>query len=77
MVKAAIADGRPRTVTFLNDMMGQGIKRDEKDALSGGDPHEATAVAFSGGTHTQSRGGCRSGGFGAVSVCPHPSRQPT
>lgn len=35
-----IADGRPREVVFMYDQMGQVIKRDEKDALSGGDPHE-------------------------------------
>jgi trimeric autotransporter adhesin len=35
-----IADGRPRTVSFVNDFLGQGIKRDERDNLAGGDPHE-------------------------------------
>ncbi len=40
MFKATITDGRSRTVIFLNDMMGQAIKRDERDALAGGDPHE-------------------------------------
>ena len=36
----AIADGRPRTVMFRSDMLGQVIRRDEKDNLAGGDPHE-------------------------------------
>ena len=40
MRTATIADGRPRTVTFVSDFLGQVIRRDEKDNLSGGDPHE-------------------------------------
>jgi YD repeat-containing protein len=36
----SINDGRPRTVTFTNDLAGQAIRRDEADAGSGGDPHE-------------------------------------
>ncbi|MFT3727124.1 MAG: LysM peptidoglycan-binding domain-containing protein [Terricaulis sp.] len=36
-----IADGRPRTVQFRNDFMGQGIRRDEADNITtAGDPHE-------------------------------------
>ncbi len=35
-----IEDGRPRSVSFLNDMNGQAIRRDEADSKSGGDPHE-------------------------------------
>jgi hypothetical protein len=36
-----IADGRPRSVTFVTDMAGQVIRRDEADNnSSGGDPHE-------------------------------------
>ncbi len=35
-----IVDGRPRTVYYRTDALGQGIRRDEKDALAGGDPHE-------------------------------------
>lgn len=38
--EVGIVDGRPRSVMFLYDLMGQVIKRDEKDNLSGGDPHE-------------------------------------
>jgi hypothetical protein len=36
----SIQDGRPRTVSFVNDFLGQVIRRDEADALAGGDPHE-------------------------------------
>ncbi|HEX8222848.1 MAG TPA: LysM peptidoglycan-binding domain-containing protein [Allosphingosinicella sp.] len=39
-----IGDGRPRSVTFVNDANGQTIKRDESDnnwnQYTGGDPHE-------------------------------------
>ncbi|MFT3728253.1 MAG: LysM peptidoglycan-binding domain-containing protein [Terricaulis sp.] len=36
-----ISDGRPRTVQFRNDFMGQGIRRDETDNITtAGDPHE-------------------------------------
>jgi YD repeat-containing protein len=39
-----VGDGRPRTVTFVNDVNGQAIKRDESDnnynQYTGGDPHE-------------------------------------
>lgn len=35
-----IADGRPRKVVFGSDMLGQVFRRDEKDHLSGGDPHD-------------------------------------
>ncbi|MFT3728245.1 MAG: LysM domain-containing protein [Terricaulis sp.] len=36
-----INDGRPRTVQFRNDFMGQGIRRDETDNITtAGDPHE-------------------------------------
>lgn len=35
-----IADGRPRKVVFRSDMLGQVFRRDEKDNLSGGDPHD-------------------------------------
>jgi hypothetical protein len=39
-----VGDGRPRTVTFVNDANGQAIKRDESDnnwnQYTGGDPHE-------------------------------------
>ncbi|MFT3728247.1 MAG: LysM peptidoglycan-binding domain-containing protein [Terricaulis sp.] len=36
-----INDGRPRTVQFRNDFMGQGIRRDEADNITtAGDPHE-------------------------------------
>lgn len=37
----SIGDGRPRAVTFANDVNGQAIARDEADANpAGGDPHE-------------------------------------
>ena len=37
-----IADGRPRTVTIINDMNGQAIRRGEADNNpNAGDPHEA------------------------------------
>jgi hypothetical protein len=35
-----IADGRPRTVTYTNDVAGLVIRRDESDNGSNGDPHE-------------------------------------
>ena len=35
---AAIADGRPRTVTFTTDQNAMIVDRDEADSLSGGDP---------------------------------------
>ena len=47
MRAASIADGRPRTVSFVSDFLGQVIRRDEKDNLSGGDPHE-TVPGFPG-----------------------------
>ncbi|HEY0148093.1 MAG TPA: LysM peptidoglycan-binding domain-containing protein [Allosphingosinicella sp.] len=38
---ARVADGRPRTVSYLNDVSGQGIRRDESDNdATRGDPHE-------------------------------------
>lgn len=44
LVSAYIGDGRPRTVTFTNDIAGQVIRRDEADnnynSTTGGDPHE-------------------------------------
>ena len=41
LTSVGIADGRPRTVTFVNDMAGQVIRRDEADNNgSQGDPHE-------------------------------------
>jgi len=40
LASVRINDGRPRTVSFTNDMSGQVLRRDEADALSGGDPHE-------------------------------------
>jgi YD repeat-containing protein len=41
LISASVADGRPRTVTFTNDMNGQAIRRDEYDNnWSLGDPHE-------------------------------------
>ena len=40
LTHVAIVDGRPRTVMFRSDMLGQVIRRDEKDNLAGGDPHE-------------------------------------
>jgi YD repeat-containing protein len=37
----SVADGRPRSITFTNDMNGQVIRRDESDNnFSNGDPHE-------------------------------------
>jgi hypothetical protein len=36
----AIDDGRDRTVTIVNDLNGQAIRRDEADLTSAGDPHE-------------------------------------
>ncbi|HYD37886.1 MAG TPA: LysM peptidoglycan-binding domain-containing protein, partial [Allosphingosinicella sp.] len=39
--KVAITDGRPRSVTFLNNLTGEAIRRDEADGNPGaGDPHE-------------------------------------
>jgi LysM repeat protein len=35
-----IQDGRPRTVTFINDANGQILQRDENDNQAGGDPRE-------------------------------------
>lgn len=35
-----IADGRTRDVSFVNDMAGQVIRRDESDNSNAGDPHE-------------------------------------
>ena len=36
-----VADGRSRTISFMNDMNGQVLKRDEQDTnYSNGDPHE-------------------------------------
>ncbi len=40
LTSVSIADGRPRTVAFVNDMAGEVIRRDEADSLAGGDPHE-------------------------------------
>jgi len=40
LYRADIRDGRPRSVTFTNDMSGQVLRRDEADGLAGGDPHE-------------------------------------
>jgi hypothetical protein len=41
LAQISIADGRPRTVTLRNDMLGQAFRRDELDANnSAGDPHE-------------------------------------
>jgi YD repeat-containing protein len=37
----SVADGRPRSIGFMNDMSGQVLKRDEYDNVSSnGDPHE-------------------------------------
>jgi YD repeat-containing protein len=36
----SIDDGRDRTVTIVNDLNGQAIRRDEADLTSAGDPHE-------------------------------------
>lgn len=39
-----VADGRPHSIAFTNDMAGQALRRDESDnnynAYAGGDPHE-------------------------------------
>jgi YD repeat-containing protein len=53
-----VGDGRPRTITFTNDMNGLAIRRDEADSnydpYTGGDPHEVwyrfngRQMAFSG-----------------------------
>jgi hypothetical protein len=41
LLSATISDSRPRTITYLNDMAGQVIRRDEADGNSStGDPHE-------------------------------------
>jgi len=40
-LRAEIDDARPRDVHFTFDMNGQTIRRDEIDALTLGDPHEA------------------------------------
>jgi len=41
LASVTINDGRPRTVTFTNDMNGQAIRRDEQDNnYNAGDPHE-------------------------------------
>jgi LysM repeat protein len=48
LVSAQVNDGRPRKVTYLNDVSGQVLRRDEKDLIEptttepnkGGDPHE-------------------------------------
>ncbi|MEI9851975.1 MAG: LysM peptidoglycan-binding domain-containing protein [Sphingomonas sp.] len=40
LVTASIVDGRPRTVTLVNDAEGRVLQRDEWDALPGGDPRE-------------------------------------
>jgi LysM repeat protein len=40
LTSVGIADGRPRTVSFINDANGQVMQRDEADSLSGGDPRE-------------------------------------
>src|SRR5215470_8555448 len=41
MVSAHIQDGNPRDVAWTLDMLGQAIRRDEKDNnITGGDPHE-------------------------------------
>ena len=57
-----VADGRPRTITFTTDMLGQVVRRDEADsnynATTGGDPHEVwyryngRQVAFTGNNGT-------------------------
>jgi trimeric autotransporter adhesin len=40
LASVQISDGRPRTVSYVADMAGQVIRRDEADYLPGGDPHE-------------------------------------
>lgn len=41
LISAQVNDGRPRTVTYTNDLLGQTIRRDESDRnYSSGDPHE-------------------------------------
>jgi YD repeat-containing protein len=40
LVSVDIHDGRPRTVSFINDMAGQVIRRDETGGTSSGAPHE-------------------------------------
>lgn len=40
LTSTAVNDGRPRTVSYTNDVNGQVIRRDEADNTSGGDPHE-------------------------------------
>lgn len=41
LLKAVIADGRARSVTYTNDLNGQVLKRDEQDNVyTQGDPHE-------------------------------------
>jgi hypothetical protein len=60
-----VADGRPRTITFTTDMLGQVIRRDEADNIAynaswqtGGDPHEVwyryngKQIAYSGNNGT-------------------------
>ena len=38
----SLSDGRPRTVSFVNDLSGQALRRDESDNIyNQGDPHEA------------------------------------
>mgnify|MGYP003626923494 FL=1 len=41
LLRAHIDDARERDVHFTFDMNGQTVRRDEIDALTGGDPHEA------------------------------------
>jgi YD repeat-containing protein len=41
LLSAQVNDGRPRTVSYTNDLTGQTIRRDESDRnYSSGDPHE-------------------------------------
>ncbi|HEV2818762.1 MAG TPA: LysM peptidoglycan-binding domain-containing protein [Allosphingosinicella sp.] len=40
LASVGIHDGRPRTVSFINDMAGQVIRRDETGGTSSGAPHE-------------------------------------
>ncbi len=41
LLSAQVNDGRPRTVSYTNDLLGQVIRRDESDRnYSSGDPHE-------------------------------------
>ncbi len=60
-----VGDGRPRTITFTTDMLGQVIRRDEADNIAydpvwmkGGDPHEiwyrfnGKQIAFTGNNGT-------------------------